>query len=113
MIVIPKPVRKIEILKKQAKPRKTIKTDELKIFFEHAKNTRWYWTFKFLLVTGLRRGELLALRWSDIDSENKRIVVDESNSSGGVGDTKSAKVHYVPLSELAKYIYKSKRDANR
>lgn len=104
------PVRKIEIPKKQAKPRKTIKTDELKIFFEHAKNTRWYWTFKFLLVTGLRRGELLALRWSDIDSENKRIVVDESNSSGGVGDTKSAKVHYVPLSELAKYYLQKQKE---
>lgn len=104
------PVRKIEIPKKQAKPRKTIKTDELKIFFEHAKNTRWYWAFKFLLVTGLRRGELLALRWSDIDSENKRIVVDESNSSGGVGDTKSAKVHYVPLSELAKYYLQKQKE---
>ena len=33
-----------------------------------------------MLVTGVRRGELLALRWSDIDFENKRITIDESDS---------------------------------
>lgn len=109
-LIAENPVNKIEIPKKQAKPRKTLTTSELKILFQHTKNTRWHWAFKFLLVTGLRRGELLALKWSDIDSENKRIVVDESNSSGGVGDTKSAKVHYVPLSELAKYYLQKQKE---
>lgn len=97
------PVVDIEIPKKQAKPRKTITASELKILFENLKNTRWYWAFRFMLVTGLRRGELLALRWSDIDYENKRIIVDESNSASGLGDTKNSKVHYVPLSERAIY----------
>lgn len=97
------PVVDIEIPKKQAKPRKTITASELKILFENLKNSRWYWAFRFMLVTGLRRGELLALRWSDIDYENKRIIVDESNSASGLGDTKNSKVHYVPLSERAIY----------
>lgn len=109
-LIAENPVHKIEIPKKQSKPRKTINTDELKIFFEYAKKTRWYWAFKFLLVTGLRRGELLALRWSDIDFENKRIIVDESNSTSGIGDTKSAKVHYVPLSALAMKYLKNQKD---
>jgi len=104
------PVYKIEIPKKQAKPRKTLNTSELKILFDYAKNTRWYWALRFLLVTGLRRGELLALRWSDIDFENKRIIVDESNSASGVGDTKSAKVHYVPLSNLAIYYLNQQKE---
>lgn len=34
----------------------------------------------FLLYTGLRRGELLALRWEDIDRENKLIYVNKSLS---------------------------------
>jgi integrase len=34
----------------------------------------------FLMYTGLRRGELLALRWEDIDRENKLIYVNKSLS---------------------------------
>jgi integrase len=102
-IIAENPVYKIEIPKKQAKPQKTLKTSELKTLFEYAKKTRWYWAMRFLLVTGLRRGELLALRWSDIDYDNKRVIVDESNSTSGIGDVKSAKEHYAPLSDLAVY----------
>ncbi len=109
-LIAENPVNKIEIPKKQAKPRKTLTTSELKILFQYTKNTRWHWAFKFLLVTGLRRGELLALKWSDIDFENKRIIVDESNSAGGVGDTKSSKVHYVPLSAFAIEYLKNQKD---
>ncbi len=109
-IIPSNPVYKIEIPKRQAKPRKTLKTSELKILFEHAKNTRWYWSLRFLLVTGIRRGELLALRWSDIDNENQSITIDESNSSAGVGDTKSAEVHYVPLSGWAKYYLEKQKE---
>jgi len=102
-VIAENPVCKIEIPNKQAKPRKTLKTSELKILFEYAKKTRWYWAMRFLLVTGLRRGELLALKWSDIDFKDKRITIDESNSASGIGDTKSAELHYVPLSDRAIY----------
>lgn len=95
------PVKEIYIPEKQAKPRKTLTVSELSLLFKQLKNSRWIWSVRFLLVTGLRRGELLALRWSDIDFENRRIIIDESNSSTGLGDTKSAKVHHVVLSDLA------------
>jgi integrase len=102
-IIFENPVKDIKIPVKQAKPQKTLKTEELKMLFFYLKNTRWYWAVRLMLVTGLRRGELLALQWSDIDYKNKYIVVDESDSSTGSGDTKSAKTHYAPLSELAMY----------
>jgi integrase len=102
-IIFENPVIDIKIPDKQAKPRKTLKMDELKILFSYLKNTRWYWAIRLMLVTGLRRGELLALQWSDIDYKNKCIVIDESDSSGGSGDTKNAKEHYTPLSDLAIY----------
>lgn len=100
--IIPEnPVVDIEIPVKQKKPQKTLSTDELAKLFKAMANSRWIWSVKFMLVTGLRRGELLALKWTDIDWENKRITVDESNSNTGLGDTKSSKVHYVPLSDKA------------
>lgn len=66
------------------------------------KNSRWIWSVKFALVTGVRRGELLALKWTDIDWENNRIIIDESNSRSGLGDTKNSKEHYIPLSSMSK-----------
>lgn len=100
--IIPKnPVVNIEIPVKQAKPRKTLTLEELSKLFKAMENSRWIWSVKFALVTGLRRGELLALRWTDIDYQNKRITVDESNSLTGLGDTKNSKIHYVPLSDKA------------
>jgi integrase len=95
------PVRKIQIPKRQPKERKTLTINELYQLFKAMENSRWMWSAKFMLHTGIRRGELLALKWSDIDFKNKRMTINKSYSSTGLGDTKSAKVHYVPLSESA------------
>lgn len=104
-LVSENPVKNIKIPNKQAKPRKTLTTDELSLLLDSLKNSRWIWSVKFALVTGVRRGELLALKWTDIEWDNKRIRIDESNSRTGLGDTKSSKVHYAPLSGLAqKYL---------
>lgn len=92
------PVIDIEIPIKQSKPRKTLTIEELTKLFKVMEHSRWIWSVKFLLVTGLRRGELLALKWSDIDWENKRIKIDKSDNVTGLGDTKSSKIHYIPLS---------------
>jgi len=101
-IIPDNPVKDISIPDKQAKPRKTLNIDELASFLTSLQKSRWIWSVKFALVTGVRRGELLALRWSDIDWNNSRIRIDESNSITGLGNTKSSKVHYVPLSQLAR-----------
>jgi len=95
------PNNKIDIPIKQAKPRKTLTIEEIMKLLKAMAHSRWIWSLKFLLVTGLRRGELLALKQSDIDFSNKCITIDESNSSEGIGDTKSARIHYVPLSDKA------------
>lgn len=92
----------IKIPEKQAKSRKTLTISDLIDFYDSIKKSRWYWSAKFDLATGLRRGELLALKCTDIEWDNNRIVVDESNSVTGLGDTKGRKVHFVPLSSIAK-----------
>lgn len=47
--------------------------------------------------TGLRRGELLALRWRDVDFENETIRVPRNFTYGSVGTPKSGKVRSVPM----------------
>ena len=100
-VVVENPVIDIEIPQKQAKQRKVLSIVELHKLFVSMKGSRWIWSMRLLLVTGMRRGELLALRENDIDLENRRIIIDESDSSTGIGDTKSAKIHNVPLTKQA------------
>lgn len=55
--------------------------EELKEFLKLAQNaTLSYFSplVHLMSYTGLRQGEALALKWSDIDFENKRITVDKT-----------------------------------
>jgi integrase len=50
-------------------------------------------------LTGLRRGELLALRWSDIAFEQSSVRVYEGYSANTTGKTKSRRSRTVPMVE--------------
>ncbi|MBD8033040.1 tyrosine-type recombinase/integrase [Solibacillus sp. A46] len=52
--------------------------DEINTFLEHCKGERHYLTFLLAIYTGLRRGEILGLKWSDVDFINKTIHVQRS-----------------------------------
>lgn len=51
---------------------------ELRKFLETAKQERLYPLWLTLAMTGLRRGEALALRWTDVDLERARLSVRRS-----------------------------------
>ena len=51
---------------------------ELRKFLEAVKSERLYPLWLTLSMTGLRRGEALALRWTDIDLERARLSVRRS-----------------------------------
>ena len=51
---------------------------DLHLFLEYAKDSPYYTLFYTGLFTGMRRAELLALRWSDIDLELCQIYVNRS-----------------------------------
>jgi len=51
---------------------------EISSFLEAAKGTQYYTLFYLALFTGMRRSELLALRWQDIDFIYGQIYVSRS-----------------------------------
>jgi integrase len=48
---------------------------DVNLFLEMARNTEYYSLFYTFLFTGMRRGELLALRWQDVDLLNCQLSV--------------------------------------
>lgn len=82
-IIQANPVDRI-IRPKQQKPRKekiALTKEELNQFLTLAKKDArsvLYTAWHTLVYTGLRRGELLGLEWSDIDFENKTISVNKT-----------------------------------
>jgi integrase len=57
--------------------------------------------FLLLLQRGLRRGEVLSLRWADLDARRKLAQVDETAGlrSGETGGTKGRRTRDIPLSD--------------
>ncbi len=56
----------------------TMDEDDIRVFLDAAKRTAYYPLFYTALYTGMRRSELLALRWSDIDLLRCQLSVSRS-----------------------------------
>lgn len=57
--------------------------------------------FRLAAYTGLRLGELIALRWEDIDLDTRRMVVHRAVSAGVEGPTKSWQARFLPIADPA------------
>lgn len=58
---------------------------------------RWYTLFLLALRTGLRRGEIFALHWREVDFDARQITVKHTEWRGGLVSPKSGKVRVVPM----------------
>jgi integrase len=96
------PTRDTKIPKGRKPVRKTFNLGELKIIMEKFFTSRWLYGILFMLATGVRRGELLALRWTDIDFKEKRIKIENNRTQDGEGTPKDNDYHYAPFTEHAK-----------
>jgi integrase len=54
--------------------------------------------FRLLLFTGLRLGEVLALRWADVELDDRLLLVRRAVSAGQESDPKGRRHRFVPLS---------------
>ena len=57
--------------------------------------------YRIAAYTGLRLGELLALRWEDVNLDLRRLVVHRAFSAGIEGPTKGWQARFVPISDRA------------
>lgn len=60
----------------------------LKLAYEY-DSTSYYTVFLTLSLSGIRKGELMGLRWSDIDLEKNTITIERSRTNGKIGPPKS------------------------
>ena len=74
-IIFENPTKACELPKVEHKEMQTIPLEQLEAFFKEAKETGVYEMYYIALSTGLRRGELLGLKWPDIDWKNGIIRI--------------------------------------
>ena len=65
------------IVTKDSKPeeQRVLKLEETDLFLEAASHYRYFNEFSLALETGMRIGEIIGLKWSDIDFANRTIYV--------------------------------------
>lgn len=79
-------------------------TNEINHFLNIAKSYRYYVAFHLAIMTGMRQGEILGLRWIDIDFERCQLVIRQTLSHDGkefnVGAKTSSGIRSIALDSI-------------
>lgn len=102
---------------RKMKETKALTIEEQKRFLEELQGNNCYNQFSLILQTGLRIGELIGLRWSDVDFKNRVIHVERTMQFSPeakefiIGDpkTRSGK-RDIPLTKEAVEILKNQKE---
>lgn len=89
--------------RKEEKVPEILTIEEIKRLLDAAKKMEheWYPVWAVALLTGMRNGEMFALRWTDVDLQNRKISVSRSYNTRMRADkcTKSGKWRTIPISD--------------
>ncbi len=99
-VITKNPAAKVKVKVPQV-AQKVLSQSEVKVLLSEAKSVghRFYEIWTLALLTGMRSGELYALKWDKIDFEKGFINVTSAwTKMDGFGSTKSAKNRMVPIS---------------
>lgn len=99
-IIISNPTRGL-VVKIPQREQKVLTATEAETFLKVAQMTshRFYPVWVVALMTGMRSGEMYALKWSDVDLEANTISVTKQwTSKDGFGPTKTRESRVVPIS---------------
>jgi integrase len=72
------PAKYVILPKNTKREMKVWSKEEVEKFLKEVKSSRYYIAFHLALTTGMRQGEILGLRWKDIDFENKTLTVRQT-----------------------------------
>jgi integrase len=64
--------------KKQRAKIKTWRAEQLRTFLSSVRGDRLYAAWMVAALTGMRRGEVLGLKWSDLDLDHGRLKIDRA-----------------------------------
>jgi integrase len=83
----------------------TLNAEQSQRFLDELKEHRTYWPVMIALSTGMRRGEILALRWKNVDLDRRvvRVVQSLEQTQSGIRfkDTKSSRSRSIVLPSFA------------
>jgi integrase len=83
-IIETNPVTGSKAPRREGKPKHITWTGELqRTFLESVQASRWYPLWMLALASGMRRGELCGLRWSDVDLAAGMVGVERSTTQVG------------------------------
>lgn len=88
--------------------------EEVLKFLQANRDHEYYALFLVALNTGLRRGELLGLKWDKVDFLARQIIVARTRDRYGVKETtKTGKIRFVPMNEAVIRTLTSLKNENR
>jgi len=110
-IISTNPAMNVTLPKGESKRRGVWSFDELEIFLKEVRSHRLYLFFHLAPYTGARRGELLALRWSDFDGKALSIsksrvqagseTIEQNTTKGGENGQRRVLLDLLTIAELA------------
>ena len=93
------PARAVKKVKNDAQKWTFLDFDEVEAFLAAASD-KWRPVFLTIMETGLRRGEVLALRWRDIDWSNRLVNVRHTLYKGELDTPKTkASIRSIPMTD--------------
>jgi len=117
-LCVKNPMRNIIVKGKETKERTFLSSEQFDSLMEYAKTHKFGLPVLIYLNTGIRRNELLGLRWSDVNFEESHISVkqavkrEKGNPHAGEPKTKSS-VRIIPVSkEFTEYLNTVERKGN-
>ena len=82
--------------------------EETELFLLHVEK-KWFNLMFFFIKTGLRLGEALALRWTDVHLDRKLMWIGRSTNRGHVTTPKNGQGRWIPLSDDCVEMLKNQR----